>query len=88
MTSLPSDFGNTAKKQPISAMQSITDFGKRGFGGACPPVGDKPHRYMFTVHALNVDHLDLAEKASLALMGYMINAHSIGKATMVSYYGR
>lgn len=85
---LPSGFGNTAKKQPITATQSITDFGKVGFGGACPPVGDKPHRYMFTVHALNVDHLDLDEKASPALVGYMINAHSIGKATIVSYYGR
>lgn len=88
VTSLPSDFGNTAKKQPINAMQSITDFGKSGFGGACPPVGDKPHRYLFTVHALNVDHLDLDEKASAALVGYMINAHSIGKATLMSYYGR
>lgn len=85
---LPEDFGNTAKKQPISAVQSITDFGKAGFGGACPPAGDKPHRYIFTIHALNVDHLDLDAKSSAALVGYMINAHSIGKATMVSYYGR
>ncbi len=88
VNSLPSDFGNTAKKYPISAVQSITDFGKTGFGGACPPVGDKPHRYFFTVHALNVDTLDLDEKASAALVGYMINAHSLGKATLVSYYGR
>lgn len=88
VNSLPSDFGDTAKKYPINAVQSITDFGKTGFGGACPPVGDKPHRYFFTVHALNVDKLDLDEKASAALVGYMINAHSLGKATLVSYYGR
>ncbi|MDX9966966.1 MAG: YbhB/YbcL family Raf kinase inhibitor-like protein [Sulfuricurvum sp.] len=88
VTSLPSDFGNTAKKQPISAVQSITDFGKTGFGGACPPVGDRPHRYMFTVHALNVDHLDLDEKASPALVGYMLTMHTIAKSTLVSYYER
>jgi Raf kinase inhibitor-like YbhB/YbcL family protein len=88
VTSLPAGFGDTAKKQMTQAVQSITDFGKTGFGGACPPKGDKPHRYMFTVHALNVDHLDLDEKASPALVGYMINAHSIAKSTIVSYYGR
>lgn len=88
VTSLPAGFGDTAKKQMSQAVQSITDFGKTGFGGACPPKGDRPHRYMFTVHALNVDHLDLDEKASPALVGYMINTHSLQKATIVSYYGR
>ncbi len=88
VTSLPADFGNTAKQHPINAVQSITDFGKAGFGGACPPVGDRPHRYFFTVHALNVDHLDLDEKASPALVGYMLGMHTIAKSTLVSYYGR
>ncbi|MBN2869769.1 MAG: YbhB/YbcL family Raf kinase inhibitor-like protein [Campylobacterales bacterium] len=88
VTSLPSDFGNTSKKQPLSAVQSITDFGKTGFGGACPPVGDRAHRYFFTVHALNVDHLDLDEKATPALVGYMLTMHTIAKSTLVSYYGR
>lgn len=88
VTSLPADFGNNAKSQKINALQSITDYGKSGFGGACPPKGDRPHRYMFTVHALNVNHLALDDKSSPAQAGYMINAHSIGKATIVSYYGR
>jgi len=88
VTSLPADFGNITKHTSIKSIQGVTDFGSAGFGGACPPKGDKPHRYMFTVHALNVDHLDLDSKASPALAGYMINAHSIGKATMISYYGR
>ena len=88
VTSIPENFGDTTKKQPISAIQSITDFGKAGFGGACPPKGDKPHRYMFTVHALDVDHLDLDDKASAALVGYMLGMHTIAKSTLISYYGR
>lgn len=88
IASLPADFGNTSKASKINALQSITDYGKAGFGGACPPKGDRPHRYLFTVHALNVDHLDLDAKSSPALVGYMVNAHSLGKATIVSYYGR
>lgn len=88
VTSLPTDFGNIEKAQKINAIQSITDYGKSGFGGACPPKGDRPHRYMFTVHALNVDHLDLNEKSSSALVGYMLGVHSLAKSTLVSYYGR
>lgn len=88
VTSLPADFGNLSKLQKIATLQTITDFGSAGFGGACPPKGDRPHRYMFTVHALDVEHLDLDAKASPALAGYMINAHSLGKATILSYYGR
>lgn len=86
--SLPSDFGNTAKAHTINAIQSITDYGKAGFGGACPPKGDKPHRYMFTVYAVDVDHLELDEKASPALVGYMLGMHTLAKSTLISYYGR
>lgn len=87
-TSLPAGFGDTAQKHAINAVQSVTDYGKAGFGGACPPKGDRPHRYLFTVHALDIGHLDLDAKVSPALAGYMINANSLGKATLVSYYGR
>ena len=85
---LPADFGNTAKKQAIPAVQGMTDYGKPGFGGACPPKGDKPHRYFFTVHALDVAELGADAQASAAKIGFMINAHSLAKATILSYYRR
>ena len=85
---LPTDFGNVNKPSTFSAIQSMTDYGKTGFGGACPPKGDKAHRYVFTVHALSVDKLALDEKASPALVGFMIGANTIAKATIVSYYQR
>lgn len=71
-----------------SMVESMTDFGSTGFGGACPPKGDKPHRYVFTIHALDVDKLDLSSTANPALVGYYINAHSLSKASLISYYGR
>jgi Raf kinase inhibitor-like YbhB/YbcL family protein len=50
---LKADAGNLQKGiAPRGSVQSVTDFGKPGFGGACPPEGDKPHRYIFTVYAL------------------------------------
>lgn len=73
---------------PKGAIETMTDYGSAGFGGACPPKGDKAHRYVFTVHALDVDKLDLTPKSDSALVGYMINAHSIQKASLISYYGR
>lgn len=71
-----------------AVVESMTDFGSTGFGGACPPVGDKDHRYIFTVYALNIEKLDLASTANPALVGYYINAHTISKASLISYYGR
>jgi len=86
--SLPTNFGDISKPLPIQAVQSLTDGGKPGFIGACPPKGDKAHRYFFTVHALSVDKLPLDASAMPALVGFMINANTIAKATMVSYYQR
>lgn len=60
----------------------------REIGGACPPQGDKPHRYIFTLFSLDVPRLDLDEKAGPALVGYMLNQHAIAKAALISYYGR
>lgn len=76
------------KKLPAGSLQGRTDFGATGFGGACPPVGDKPHRYIFTLHALKTDKLDVPADATAALIGYMINANRIDKTSFTAYYGR
>lgn len=73
---------------PAGAVQVRTDFGKPGFGGACPPPGNKPHRYIFTVYALKTAKLDLPENASAALASFMIRANAIGKASLTTRYGR
>ena len=89
VTSLPAGAGDPAKAlMPKGAVQSTTSYGKAGFGGACPPVGDKAHRYVFTVYALDVESLPLDAGATPALVGYMLNQHAIAKASLISYYGR
>ncbi len=85
---LPTDFGNVEKTQSIKAVQSVTDYGKSGFGGACPPKGDRAHRYIVTLYALDVESLPLDAKTMPANVGFMLNAHALQKATMVSYYQR
>lgn len=89
VTQLPEGAGETSSKQmPAGALQGRTDFGAPGFGGACPPPGDKPHRYIFTVHALKVEKIEVPADASAALVGYMINANRLGKASFTAKYGR
>jgi Raf kinase inhibitor-like YbhB/YbcL family protein len=87
-TSLPAGAGDPgAGKLPAGTVQSRTDFGKPGYGGPCPPQGDKPHRYIFTGFALKTDKL-ADENASGALVGFMIHANQMGKATFTGKYGR
>ena len=76
------------KKMPKDAIESVTDFGSTGFGGACPPKGHGKHRYYFTLWALDAPKLDLDAKASGAKVGYFLNAHKIQKAVTKARYGR
>lgn len=86
---LPAQAGDAnGQLLPSGAVQGRTDFGAPGFGGACPPVGDKPHRYIFTVHALKVPQLDLPADASAALVGFMLHANRLGQASLTARYSR
>lgn len=73
---------------PAGMVQHRTDYGVPGFGGACPPKGDKAHRYQFKVFALDVEHLDIDPKSSAALVGFMLNAHKLGVAELEALYRR
>ncbi|MHB8622197.1 MAG: YbhB/YbcL family Raf kinase inhibitor-like protein [Sulfuricaulis sp.] len=73
---------------PNDAVQIRDDYGVAAWGGTCPPQGDKPHRYIFTVYALKVDKLDIPADATAALTGFMIRANTIGKASFTAKYGR
>lgn len=67
--SLPANIDSSGKDLPAGVIQSRTDFGSAGFGGACPPQGDKPHHYEFTLHALKTDKLELNADTMPAMVG-------------------
>ena len=86
-TSISSD-ASGLKKLPKGALETMTDYGSAGFGGACPPEGDNAHEYIFTLYALDTEKLEVTDKSDSALVGYMINSHVIEKTSLVSYYKR
>jgi hypothetical protein len=73
---------------PAGAKEIATDFGAPGYGGPCPPKGDKPHHYNFTLYALKVAKLDLPPKATASLAGFMVNANALVHSTLTGVYGR
>ena len=89
VTSLPEGAGKLdGSSAPRGSVQSMTDFGQQGYGGPCPPQGDKPHRYIFMVYALKVDQLPLKKEASGAMVGFYLNQNALGKASLTATYGR
>lgn len=73
---------------PEGVKQGRNDYGQNAYGGPCPPVGDKPHRYIVTIHALNVESLDIAADAPAAQIGFNLHSHGIAKAELTAKYGR
>ncbi len=80
--------GASMKAMPKGAVESETSYGSKGFGGACPPPGDKPHRYIVTVYALDVARIEQSADARPELIGFFLNRHALAKASVMAYYGR
>ncbi|HSI55451.1 MAG: YbhB/YbcL family Raf kinase inhibitor-like protein [Ramlibacter sp.] len=88
-TELPANAGAVGGANlPKGATNVRIDYGFAGWGGACPPQGDKPHRYIFTVYALKTDKLEIPADATAAVAGFMTNMNAIGKASFTAKYGR
>jgi len=73
---------------PQGARMGRNDFGAYAYGGPCPPPGRRAHRYLFSVHALKIEKLDLPVDASAAMIGFMINSNSIASARLVATFER
>jgi hypothetical protein len=72
---------------PEGAFHVRNDYGVKDFGGAAPPQGDPPHRYVFAVHALDTDSLGVNDEISPAVAGFNLRFHTIGRAVLVPVYG-
>ena len=74
-------------KIPQGATTITNDSTTKYYMGPCPPIGDKPHRYIFTIYALD-RNIDLPSTTTPGLAAYMINRYKIASATMSATYAR
>ena len=74
------------KHLPKGAFMMANDYGLKAFGGAAPPAGDRPHRYMFAVHALDVADLSLDPDDSPTKASFVMLEHTLGRAVLTGMY--
>ncbi len=75
-------------KLPKSATELLTDFGEAHYGGPCPPKGDRPHRYVFTVYAMKKEKIEIDKKLKANDVKKSIEENSLAKASFTVKYGR
>ena len=80
--------GSQGGNLPAGALQTRTDFGAPGYGGPCPPVGDHPHRYLFTVFAVKSEKLDVNVDTSAAVVGFNLHFNTLAKAEVIGLVKR
>ncbi|MGD8785981.1 MAG: YbhB/YbcL family Raf kinase inhibitor-like protein [Phycisphaerales bacterium] len=70
---------------PNGAKQGITDFGKIGYGGPCPPSGT--HRYFFKIYALD-SQLELESGANKNQLLKAMEGHILAQGELMGKYKR
>jgi hypothetical protein len=80
--------GSAGGKLPTGALQTRTDLGAPGYGGPCPPAGDHPHRYLFTVFVVKADKLDVKVDTSAAVVGFNLHSNRLAEAKIMGLFKR
>jgi len=80
--------GASGKAMPAGAVELKNSFGEIGYGGPQPPEGTGDHPYVVTLYALNVTHLDLPAKTSLAAFHQALEGKILATATITGMFGR
>lgn len=84
VTTLPRNAG--AQNEIGDAFHVRNDYADPAYGGAAPPPGDRPHRYVFAVHAVDVERLDVTVHDTPAVVGFNLAFRTLARATIRPTY--
>ena len=70
---------------PDGTQQGLTDFGRTGYGGPCPPSGT--HRYFFTLYALDT-RLSVPPRVTKLQLDEAMQGHTLAQAQLMGTYRR
>lgn len=68
--------------------EALNDFGKKGYGGPCPPHGHGDHRYRFRLFALDTERLPLGRRPTCRDVERIASEHIVAEAEIVGLYSR
>jgi len=88
VTELATGAGATGAALPGNAFHVRNDWSSKDYGGAYPPDGDRPHRYYFAVHAVDVESLGVDDEASAAAVAFNLLFHTLARAVIVPTFQR
>jgi hypothetical protein len=75
-----------AGTDPPSGTLGLSDYGTLGYGGPCPPPGDGPHHYRFTISALDTVLSALPATTTGAYLTFNMRGHIVAQGTYVGLY--
>lgn len=82
-TSIARGAGTDDSLLPAGATRHKNEYGTDVFLGMAPPAGHGPHRYFYTLSALDIPTLDVPSDASPAIVGLRLRQHIIGRAQLI-----
>ncbi len=90
VTSLATGAGAPEFELPAGVFTVRHDGGGFGYTGSAPPPGDRAHRYVFAVHALDIESLadtaGLGPQSSPTAVAFNALFHTIARATLTPTY--
>lgn len=87
VTELPTGAGSDETLGGIEKVVSLAgDSGQKTYYGPNPPANHAPHRYLYVVHAVDVEELDVDPDSTATVLGFNLYFHSIGRAILWGWY--
>jgi Raf kinase inhibitor-like YbhB/YbcL family protein len=87
VTELPTGAGDPdSGKLPAAAITLKGDAGAARYVGAAPPAGHGPHRYLFAIHALDLEQLPLDASVTPAILAFQMFGRTLARAVIAPTY--